>query len=234
MTERLIITGASKGIGLATAELFLKAGYQVLNLSRTTPPNSDIQHIAVDMSRHDWLSSHAAPILAFAENSSRLPLIHNAAAITSDAVQNVQMSELRRLLDINVVAGAELNQLLMPHMTGGDSILYVGSTLSEKAVANNFSYVTSKHAVVGMMRATCQDLLGTGLHTACICPGFTDTEMLRGQVDNSEEILKSLAGNVTLGRLIAPKEIAETLFFAAENPVINGAVLHANLGQIEH
>jgi NAD(P)-dependent dehydrogenase (short-subunit alcohol dehydrogenase family) len=85
-----------------------------------------------------------------------------------------------------------------------------------------------------MMRATCQDMLGTGMHTACICPGFTDTEMLRGLVDNSEEVLASLAGNVILGRLVDPVEIAKLLLFSAENPVINGAVLHANLGQVEH
>ena len=44
---------------------------------------------------------------------------------------------------------------------------------------HSFSYVVSKHALVGMMRATCQDLAGREIHTACICPGFTDTEMFR-------------------------------------------------------
>jgi NAD(P)-dependent dehydrogenase (short-subunit alcohol dehydrogenase family) len=52
---------------------------------------------------------------------------------------------------------------------------FVGSTLSEKAVANTASYVTAKHAMVGLMRATCQDLAvaAAPVHTAAICPGFT-------------------------------------------------------------
>ena len=72
------------------------------------------------------------------------------------------------------------------------SIIYIGSTLSEKGVANSCSYVTSKHAVVGLMRSTTQDLVGKGIHTACICPGFTDTEMLKNHVGGSKEILVKL------------------------------------------
>ena len=94
-----------------------------------------------------------------------------------------------------------------------------------------FGYVVAKHAVAGMMRATCQDLAGTGIHTACICPGFTDTAMLRDRFDASG--LSAAAARSPLGRIAEPAEIAETLLFAAQNPVINGALMHANLGQIE-
>ena len=83
------------------------------------------------------------------------------------------------------------------------------------------------------MRATCQDLAGSGIHTACICPGFTDTEMLRAHVGDSQDILDSIAAGSTFGRLIEPDEIARTIEFAIANPVINGTVIHANLGQVE-
>ena len=99
--------------------------------------------------------------------------------------------------------------------------------------AKSGRYVTSKHAIVGMMRATCQDLANTGIHTVCVCPGFTDTEMLRTHVGQDEEILKSIASLSTFNRLINPEEIAAAIQFAAKNPVMNGAVMHANLGQIE-
>jgi len=81
------------------------------------------------------------------------------------------------------------------------------------------------------MRAFCQDLAGTGIHTACVCPGFTDTEMLREHVP--EDAMAAVRGMSAFDRLIDPAEIAETLFWAASNPVINGSVIHANLGQIE-
>jgi NAD(P)-dependent dehydrogenase (short-subunit alcohol dehydrogenase family) len=146
---------------------------------------------------------------------------------------NAESSVLSETINLNVIAPHRVNQAVLGMMQPGSAIIYIGSTLSEKAVANSFSYVTSKHAVVGMMRATCQDLAGTGIHTACVCPGFTDTEMLRDHVGNNQEILDSLSGLSTFGRLVRPEEIADTIYFAAENPAINGAVIHANLGQIE-
>jgi NAD(P)-dependent dehydrogenase (short-subunit alcohol dehydrogenase family) len=84
-----------------------------------------------------------------------------------------------------------------------------------------------------MMKATCQDLSGKQIHTACVCPGFTDTEMLREHVGHQQEVLTDIASASTFGRLIDPSEIAETIMFAARSPVINGAVMHCNLGQKE-
>ena len=82
-----------------------------------------------------------------------------------------------------------------------------------------------------MMRSTCQDLAGQGIHTACVCPGFTDTEMLREHVP--EDAMQAIASMSTYDRLVHPNEIGNALLWAADNPVINGSVLHANLGQIE-
>ena len=119
-------------------------------------------------------------------------------------------------------------------MPSGSSIIYLGSTLSEKAVPGTASYVTSKHAVVGLMRSTCQDLAGTGIHTACICPGFTDTEMLRDNIGDDPEVLEAIAGMQTYNRLVEPEEIAQAIFSVSQQPVFNGAVLHTNLGQVEN
>ena len=57
--------------------------------------------------------------------------------------------------------------------------------------------------------------------------------MLREHVGKDQEVLSSIAAMSTFGRLVSPIEVATTIKFAAENPVINGAVIHANLGQIE-
>ena len=113
------------------------------------------------------------------------------------------------------------------------SILYLGSTLSEKAVANSYSYSTLKHAVIGLMRATTQDLApNRKIHSCCICPGFTKTKMLLEHIRDTN-ILKEITKINSHNRLIEPKEISEFLYFCSQTPVINGAILHANLGQIE-
>ena len=84
-----------------------------------------------------------------------------------------------------------------------------------------------------MMRATCQDMMGKSIHTALVCPGFTDTEMLRTHIGTDPEIEASIAGMNSFNRLVMPQEIAELIYWVHHNPVINGAVLHANLGQKE-
>src|SRR5690606_638718 len=108
----------------------------------------------------------------------------------------------------NVVAPSRLNQLVLPYLTPNSAIIYVGSTLSEKAVANSASYVTSKHAIAGLMKATCQDLAASGIHTACVCPGITDTDMLRQRAHHDPAILQQLAAIQTANRLVSPTEIA--------------------------
>ncbi len=117
----------------------------------------------------------------------------NASTFNRDNIQTLSTADFTASLNINLVATLALTQLLLPNMKKGSSIIYVGSTLSEMAVANRASYVISKHALVGMMRATCQDLQSTGINTCCICPGFVNTSMLTDQVEKSvlEQILKA-------------------------------------------
>jgi 3-oxoacyl-[acyl-carrier protein] reductase len=231
--KTLVITGASKGIGLATARQFVDDGYRVINLSRTEAPDDRIENHGVDLSLEN-AESLLQELLAKTLPSGEICLVHNAGKLANDTANGTETEAFREVMDVNVVAPHILNQIVIPKMQPHSSVIYLGSTLSEKAVPNSYSYVVSKHAIIGMMRATCQDLAGRQIHTACICPGFTDTEMLRIHVGDNEDILKRIAAQSTFDRLIEPDEIASAIWFAAQHPVINGAVIHANLGQVEH
>lgn len=231
MNKFLVISGASRGIGAATAQRFLDNGYEVISLSRSPASNTAIKHIPADFSQPNWPTG-ASYLNELLPTKAQITLIHNASVIKKDSVHSAA-SGLAEVMQTNLIAAQQLNEIVLPHMREASSILYLGSTLSEKAVANALSYSTSKHAIVGLMRATCQDLLGSGIHTAAVCPGFTDTEMLRNHIGNNEEVIHSIESRVSYGRLIRPEEIAETLWFCANNAVINGSVIHANLGQIE-
>lgn len=227
----LLITGASAGIGLHTAEYFQKAGYQVINLSRRRCPLDVVTHINCDLAEPGFIEGVASQVTSTLQAADEIVLIHNAAKLVNDSAIETPSNHLREVFEINVIAPNTLNYFAIPFMQAGSSILYVGSTLSEKAVPGSFSYVTTKHATIGMMRATCQDLAGRQIHTAAICPGFTDTEMLREHVP--EDVMPAIAAMSAYERLVQPGEIASTLHWAATNPVINGSVIHANLGQIE-
>ncbi len=227
----LIITGASSGIGLHCAEKFLDSGYSVINLSRRRCPIDAVQQINCDLAAPGFTDHIAAQLVPSIQEADEIVLLHNASRLDNDSSVETPSNTLREVLEVNLVAPNSLNYLVIPYMRAGSSILFVGSTLAEKAVPGSFTYVTTKHAQIGMMRSLTQDLVGRGVHTACICPGFTDTEMLRKHV--GPENLEFVANLSAFKRLIEPDEIASTLLFAATSPVLNGSVIHANLGQVE-
>ena len=232
LDKHLIITGASSGIGYATAKLFQEDGYQVINLSRSKINLKNANHLTADLSKRDWSNEVSKKLSSILTDSSEISLIHNASMMQSDNVENIDINNLRDIYEVNLVAPAILNKIIIPYMKNGSSILYVGSTLSEKAVPQMSSYVTSKHGMIGLMRSTCQDLFGRYIHTACICPGATETEMLQEYVQGNQEALDMMAQTLSENRLISSEEIAKTLFFCAKISVINGSVIHANLGII--
>lgn len=229
-----IITGASVGIGSATAQVFLDEGFAVYNLSRRACPIPEVSNIACNLASEESIASACDTLLDAIAHCSQVCLLHNASQMLKDSTGQCQSEDLAAVLQTNVVAINSLNQRLLPMLPRDSSLLYIGSTLSEKAVPGSFSYVVSKHAQLGMMRASCQDLMGSGVHTAMICPGFTDTEMLRTHLGQDPAVAAAIAAMNSFNRLIDPKEIAELIRWAHHNPVINGAVLHANLGQKEN
>ena len=226
-----VITGSSVGIGLATAEKFLDESYEVINLSRRKCPVQGIRNITCDLGHHGFLDGVQSELRSSLERADSVVLVHNAARYENDTARTMSSPALREVFEVNLVGPNTLNGFVIPHMSYGSAIVFIGSTLSEKAVPSNFSYVTSKHAQVGMMRALCQDLAGTGIHTACVCPGFTNTEMLRSHVP--ESAMSEIRAISAFGRLIEPEEIASVVYWVAQNPVVNGSMIHANLGQVE-
>ena len=228
-----IITGASAGIGSATARAFQGEGFAVYNLARRACPVQGVTNLACDLSKEAAIASACATLEQVVADCSEVALVHNASQMLKDRADDCASDNLRQVMQTNVIAVNSLNQHLLPLLPRTSSVLYVGSTLAEKAVPGAFSYIVSKHAQLGMMRATCQDLMGSGIHTAMICPGFTDTEMLRAHLGSDPDVAAAVAGMNSFNRLIAPEEIAELIRWAHHNPVINGAVLHANLGQKE-
>ncbi|HSG89335.1 MAG TPA: SDR family oxidoreductase [Pseudomonadales bacterium] len=228
-----ILTGASAGIGATTAGLLVADGWKVVNLSRRPCPVAGVEQITCDFADPAAVEGACTALGPHLRAADRLLLIHNASLLRNDCAGAVPTEDFARVLQVNLMAPNAFNNAVLPHMGAGSAVIYVGSTLSEKAVPGSYSYVTSKHATIGMMRATCQDLAGRGVHTACVCPGFTDTEMLRSHVGADPDTQAAVAAMSAFGRLIEPGEIAETIVWAATHPVINGAVLHANLGQLE-
>ena len=237
MNPLAILTGASSGIGAAAAEQFIDQGYSVVNISRRDCPVPGVETLHTDLADAASLTvtcDTLAARLQSRKDAAPVCLVHNASLMLKDRCDTTEDSALMEAISVNVLGINTLNRSLMSALPQGSSILFVGSTLSEKAVAGAFSYIVSKHAQLGMMRATCQDLMGRGIHTAMICPGFTDTSMLRQHVGNDETVLDSLGAMNSFGRLVSPVAIADMIVRAHQHPVVNGSVMQGNLGQMEH
>jgi NAD(P)-dependent dehydrogenase (short-subunit alcohol dehydrogenase family) len=231
----VIITGASCGIGKEIAKVFINSGCRVFNLSRTLCSISGVENYSIDLKDTEALENSVLTIkdeLARDKKYYKLILVHNACTFIKDSLSNVDSRLFMDALQVSLLAPALINKALIARMSQGSAILYIGSTLSEKAVCNTLSYTTIKHAVLGAMRATCQDLQEyPGVHTCCVCPGFTNTQMLQSHID--ENILLDIKKRVSANRLIEASEIADIVYYCAKQPVVNGSVIHANLGQIE-
>jgi NAD(P)-dependent dehydrogenase (short-subunit alcohol dehydrogenase family) len=229
MTKCLIITGGSRGIGEQTIKLFAKNNWRVINLSRTPCDIENVKNIPADLSNLHLSDQQIADIESELKQADQISIVHNAAAYRSDNIKNLTTETLHEVLNINLYAAVSLNHLCLPFMQKGSSIIYIGSTLSEQAVPNRASYVISKHAIIGLMRSTCQDLSENQIHTCCICPGIVDTKMVTENV-NLEMLNNFIQEKVIMKRLIKPEEIADLILYCVDHPIINGSVLHANLG----
>lgn len=228
----VIVTGASAGIGLAIAERFASLGHRVISLARRRCPIDIVHSLLIDLAGSDVVPELLPQLLPLLpKQQGQIHVIHNAAALPHDDAINVQVNVLERSLRLNVVTPALLNAAIIPCMAPGSSIIFVGSTLSTKGVPQRLSYVTGKHAMLGLMRATVQDLWGRGINSLCIAPGFVDTGMLRPVLESDPMFEREVLDMVSFGRLIEPEEIAEIVEFATRTPAFNGSILSANLGQ---
>lgn len=230
MTNCLVITGGSRGIGRETATKFMQHGWKIINLSRKPSDLSGAINISFDLADPKNVNEISAQLQSHLKGNDKICLVHNAATYKRDEISSICIDDLQKMLTVNVITAAMLNQVVIPFMSRESAIVYIGTTLAEKGVPNNASYTISKHAVVGMMRATVQDLAPKGIISCCICPGLVETDMVRENM--SEETVASILESSVLGRrLIRAEEMAEAIYFCGTNPLFNGSVLHANLGQ---
>lgn len=232
--KTLVITGAGRGIGLATADLFHEQGYAVVNISRHRGGFECGTWIEADLSRSDWLQAVERELVGTVQHATAIAVVHNVSMLLHDDIEESSDAGLQQVWQANVLAPVQLNRALLPYMDEGSSIIYIGSALRERAIPKRLSYVVSKHAQVGLMRATALEIAERGMHTACVCPGITDTEMDRthfgGEGDSIEQFV---LGNAPVKRALRPVEIAQLIHFCALTPAVNGAVIDANSGRPE-
>ena len=211
-----LVTGASRGIGRASAVELAKAGCELVLLGRD---NDALERTAQDCAEHcenvyfyavDLADSEAlaATVSDILETTGTLNILVNNAGVRGPARRSAPFEETARTIDINLTAMMHLTHRCIPTLKSAEgprAIINVASILGKMGAAGAAPYCASKHGVVGYTKALFEDLRGSGIKVCSICPGFVNTDMVANQ---------GLAGE----RMIQPQDIAHAVRFVAEFP----------------
>lgn len=235
----VLVTGASRGLGRATATRFLELGAQVAVHVRTAERARETANalgdravpIAGDLTNAD---AARAVISQTVEQLGRLDvLVNNAAVAYSTRIDGIPEDEWRETLDVNLTAAFLALQAAIPTMKaqGHGRIINVSSTAGRSAsTLAGAHYTASKAGLLGLTRAAAKELGPLGITVNAVCPGIFDTELARGNA--SDERLDALKKNFPVQRLGRPDELAELICYLASEQAgyINGASIDINGG----
>jgi len=237
------VTGAASGIARATAQRFARegaivivadgsraGGLETVELIQTEGGRASFAE--VDVSQAGQVNRMVEAIL---DQHRQLDILFNGAGILFyGTVLDTEEAAWNRMLSINLTGTYLCCRAVLPHMVrqGRGSIINIASTVgAHDACARAVAYVTSKGGVTMLSRAMAIDHARQGIRVNVICPGPTDTPMLRKAM--TPEQLDAFAQTFPMGRLGQPEEIAGGALFLASDDAsfVTGAVLFVDGGQ---
>jgi len=236
------ITGASSGIGAATARALAKAGAAVaVGARRTDRLDELVSEIEGDGGRAVALSVDVSDEQAarkFATDTKEKLggldiLVNNAGVMLLGPVEGADTDQWRQMIDANVYGVLYCTHAVLPIMreAGGGHIVNVSSVAGRVAGANTAVYNLTKFGVTAFSEALRQEALNSRVRVTAIEPGFVETEL---QSHNTNEVQKGISSMMDkIGDVLQPEDIAEAILYAVSQPERVGIneVLVRPLGQ---
>ena len=213
-----IVTGASSGIGRATAKALAAGGVRVAAGARRVDRLGDLGAgtIGLPLDVTDSESCSAFVTRAVSELGG-LDIVVNAAglALGRDPFDKSTEEDERVVLETNVNALIRMTRLALPHFADGGHIVLIGSVAGRQAYPNGALYVTSKFAVRGFAYALREDLLGRPIRITTVDPGLVETDFSRVRFRGDEEQASAVYEGV---EAMKPEDIAECILFTLTRP----------------
>ena len=232
-----VVTGGSRGIGFATAKLFLESGARVA-LCGSRPETAEAAAAKLLAIQPDWPVMAVSPCLwnrdevdaAFAQIQQQLGpidiLVNNAGMTSMTRLEDSTDEEIDRVLNLNLKAVINCSRAVVAGgmKERGGVILNTSSMVSICGQATGISYPASKTAVNGITLSLGRELAPYGIRVCAVAPGVISTDMMRGV---PEDIIERLAKTIPLGRIGQPEDIANAFLFLASDMAsyITGVVL---------
>ncbi|WP_016697145.1 SDR family NAD(P)-dependent oxidoreductase [Actinoalloteichus spitiensis] len=219
-----VVTGGTRGIGLATATALAEAGAVVVltGRSETTAKERAAEVAAATGARVVGMGldvtdgrATATAVRGATRELGRLDVVVANAGVLADAVLGmIGEDHVRSLLDTNVVGTLNTVQAAARVMTRAraGSIVLLGSIVGERGSVGQSVYAASKAAIGGLTRSAAKELGRHGIRVNAVAPGVVDTDLVRSQ---SEETLRHARESSPFGRLGRPEEVATVIRFLA-------------------
>lgn len=218
-----VVTGAGSGIGKKTAEMFRQFGAKTVSVSKGN----------YDVSDEEQVKKMVQETMA---RFGTIDILVNCAAVNQPGkIEDISLKDWEYVLKNNLTSQFLCCKYVVPIMKKKQ----YGKIVNISSIAGRFRspsagihYVASKAAVIGFTRQLAYELSGYGVNVNAVCPGQTDTPMLRAMLKPGDE--EKLKQAIPLGRIALPEEQANIILFLASDAAqyINGAIIDVNGGQL--
>ena len=237
-----IVTGATSGIGMATAFRFAEQGGRVAAVGRNKEILSKVQRqnirtYAVDLTNEKETSTFARRAL---EDFGGVDILVNAAGIIANGtIENTSLADYDLMMNINVRSVLQLTQLVLPSIIERKgNIVNVSSVTGLRAFPNVFAYCVSKAAVDQFTRCAALELAPKGVRVNAVNPGVVRTNLHLNSGMNEDSYTAFVKRSKTthpLGRIGQPEEIADLILFLASSKAgwITGATYSIDGGRAQ-